>query len=528
MSAILLITALFIAIEYYVAEQLFRHIINQVHLEGLRYVLLAKLLQMVFIVFMVLLAYSNIILSISSYFLSPEIDLFFSRPVSYKALFTYSFLETFLRSSWMFIAFGIPILFAYGTVLDQTATFLRQTGLIVLPTLLIPTSLGILAGNVLIYVFSPRRTQRVFLIMGICLAVGLIVVFRLMRPEQLIDPIGVEQVNFYLDTLRIPSIRWLPTTWASEGFAAYGEGRAGANFQNAVKLWACAAGSLVLAYLTFRAFWWRARSRGQDSDIVDLEHRVHTRAVNPATGFKCSLLYRDFVLFRRDAGQWSQVIVIAALVVIYIFNFKNLPYELYGFQYGMAFVSVSASGLILSALLARFGFPAVSMEGRAIWILKTSPISWRAYLWHKYLFLAIPTLLVGSILVLFSVRVLDGNSNLLMKCLLTEAAIALSCTGLAVGLGARHPRFDLSDAAMVTVSSAGLWYMILAVFANLTTIGLAVMPDLIRYMSYGWRWLAFIHHSDRIGVWLIIFGMTLCFSVIPMELGIRKLKKTPE
>ena len=342
--AITFLAGFFIVIEFVVAEKLFQHIMDQIHLEGLRYLLMAKLLQMVFLIFTVLLVYSNIIMSISSYFLSPEIDLFHSRPVSGKAIFIYSFLETFIRSSWMFIAFGIPILFAYGRVLNQTSTFVFQLFLIVLPSLIIPAAVGILAGIILIFIFSPRRTQRVFLIMGICLAVGLVLVFRLMKPEQLVDPIGVEQVNIYLDTLRIPTITWLPTTWASEGFAAYGEDRMSANYQHAIKLWIAALISSAFAFLSFKTFWWRARSRGQDSDILNVDSQQHMVEKTSPNRFRCSLFYRDMILFRRDAGQWSQLIVIAALVVIYIFNFKNLPYELYGFQYSMSMPLAVARG----------------------------------------------------------------------------------------------------------------------------------------------------------------------------------------
>lgn len=52
---ILLITAFFIVVEYRIALELFQHIMNQVHLEGLRYVLLAKILQMVYLIFTLLL-----------------------------------------------------------------------------------------------------------------------------------------------------------------------------------------------------------------------------------------------------------------------------------------------------------------------------------------------------------------------------------------------------------------------------------------------------------------------------------------
>ncbi len=523
---VLLLAVLFIGIEYVVAQELFQHIMNQHHLEGLRYLLMAKLLQMGYLIFTILLIYSNIVMSISAYFMSPELDLLHSRPISEKAIFFHSFFHTFIRSSWMFIAFGTPILYAYGSVMNRTATFPAQIGLIILPSLILPTAIGILIGIVLIFVFSPKRTQRVFLVMGIFLAVGLITVFRFMRPEQLVDPIGVEQVSFYLDTLRIPTISWLPTTWASEGIAAYGEGRLHTNQRYARMLWIASAVAMLFTWLSFKLVWWRARSRGHSSDTFETASLKSNRHKSKnGSRFRNSMFYRDVILFRRDPGQWSQIIVISALVIIYVFNFKNLPYELYGFQYSMTFVSVAASGLILSALLARFGFPAVSTEGQSVWILKTSPINWRKYLWQKYFSLLMPTLLIGLILVLFSVRILDANPSLMLRALITITLISASCTGLAVGLGARNPRYDLNDAAMVTVSLSGFWYMISAVITILLLIALMILPDLMRYMSWGWRWMRLIQHKDRVIAPAVTIVLTLMTTVLPIEAGIRYLKK---
>lgn len=527
-ATIAMIAIFFIAIEYRIAVELFQHIMNQVHLEGLRYVLMAKLLQMVYLIFSILLVYSNIVMSISSFFLSPELDLFHSRPVSEKAIFFHSFFQTFVRSSWMFLAFGVPILMAYGSVMNQAVFFPRQVFWVILPSLILPSTIGVIIGILLIFVFSPRRTQRVFLLMGVFLAVGLVMVFRLMRPEQLVDPIGVEQVNFYLDTLRVPTIMWLPTTWASEAIAAYGEGRKGTNLYYGQLLWIFSLATFVLSFWIFKFFWWRARSRGHGSEPVEAGiHSVAKRISKPGR-FRNSLMYRDIILFIRDPAQWSQVIVIAALVTIYIFNFKNLPYALYGFQYSMSFVSVLASGLILSAILARFGFPAVSMEGRAIWILKTSPVNWRFYLWQKFFFLVIPTTIIGLILVLFSVKILDASGSLVAKCLIAETAIAFSCTGLAIGIGAWKPKYELNDAAMVTVSPAGLWYMILAVVSIVVIVGLVVIPDLMRFMSWGWRFIRYMQDKDRIFAWIALGVAAVCFTAIPVETGIRHLRNSAE
>lgn len=522
---ILLLTIAFIMVEYFVSVELFKHIMAQVHLEALRYVLLAKLLQMVFLVFTVLLIYSNIVLSISSFFTSPEIDMIHPRPVSNAAIFLYRFTETILRSSWMFIAFGVPILFAYGVVMNPPTSFLFQIPLIILPSLILPAAIGVPIGILLILAFSPRRTQQVFLVMGLFLAVGLVLVFRLMQPEQLIDPIGVEQVNFYLDTLRIPSIGWLPTTWSSEGITAYGEHRMQLNQMYSIRLWLASGLAMFISYFIFRVFWWRARSGGRGTEVVDEETRAKTVTVQKPTPFRTSLIYRDLILFSRDPGQWSQLIVIAALVVIYVYNFKNLPYELYGFQNSMAMVSVAASGLIISALLARFGFPAVSTEGKAIWILRTGPINWHKYLWNKFLFLLVPASVIGLVLVIFSVRVLDVNLSIMVKCIVTELLIVCGCTALAVGLGAARPRFDIQEAAMVAVSSAGLWYMISAISFIGFTIFMVVLPDVLRFFSRATRLQLMLKNADRVIVWSIVLCVWSGVVFLPMNYGIRNLRK---
>ncbi|HPQ41159.1 MAG TPA: hypothetical protein PLV45_12375, partial [bacterium] len=150
---------------------------------------------------------------------------------------------------------------------------------------------------------------------------------------------------------------------------------------------------------------------------------------------------------------------------------------------------------------------------------------WRRYLWQKYLFLAVPTVLIGGILVLFSVRVLDAATPLIMKCLVAETAIALGCTGLAVGMGAQRPRFDMKDAAMVAVSSTGLYYMITAITFIGVSVLLVVFPDMVRYLSIGYRWLQFIRHTDKLLVWAVLGVLTVLTVVLPMERGVRRLRE---
>ena len=38
-----------------------------------------------------------------------------------------------------------------------------------------------------------------------------------------------------------------------------------------------------------------------------------------------AMFYKDIKMFFRDTGQWSQVFIIGALIMIYVYNFKSIP-----------------------------------------------------------------------------------------------------------------------------------------------------------------------------------------------------------
>ena len=95
----------------------------------------------------------------------------------------------------------------------------------------------------------------------------------------------------------------------------------------------------------------------------------------PVLRTACRPARREFVLkdlrvFFRDTTQWSQLILLAVLLVVYVFNIKTLPLFT-GEQVPVFFVSLvvflnqGLAGFVLAAIAARFVFPAVSLEGQA-------------------------------------------------------------------------------------------------------------------------------------------------------------------
>ena len=109
---------------------------------------------------------------------------------------------------------------------------------------------------------------------------------------------------------------------------------------------------------------------------------------------------KEIRIFFRDSTQWSQLLLLGVLVVVYVYNVKVLPlYSGEGVSFLLinviSFLNLGLAGFVVAAIAARFVFPAMSLEGRMMWLLRSSPLDVRALFWSKYWVGALPLLLVA-------------------------------------------------------------------------------------------------------------------------------------
>ena len=116
--------------------------------------------------------------------------------------------------------------------------------------------------------------------------------------------------------------------------------------------------------------------------------RVGRRLLSPFGVLRRELVLKELRLFFRDTTQWSQLILLAVLVVVYVFNIKYLPLRGEGITFFLVnvvpFLNLVLAGFVLASIAARFIFPGVSLEGRTLWLLRSSPLPMRDLLWAKF------------------------------------------------------------------------------------------------------------------------------------------------
>jgi len=457
--------------------------------------LLAKeLLSMVLLTFFSLLIFSNIITALSNLYLSRDLEFCHSAPVSVEILFSARAFSTFLNSSWMALIFAIPILAAYGYVYAPGVGFYGSLLHLMVAMGLIASASGILLTMILVHVFPAQRTRDVILLLSIFMVVGLYLLFRFLRPERLVDPETALSVMQYVSALKTPDSPYLPTHWITEilwGHLQGGE-REGEGFY-LLLTWSTALSLVVFNIWTASMIYFDGFSKAQEAKkrlmggkrILELLIRVLTKPFKPDLSV---VMAKDIRVFFRDNTQWSQLLLLSALVVVYVYNFKVLPLEksplpLDFLQNGLSFLNMGLAGFVLAAVGVRFVFTAVSAEGEAFWILRSSPMQLKRYLWGKYFFFLVPMLFLGLVLIVVTNNFLEVTRFMMLLSSGTMILMVFGIVSLGIGFGAMYPRFDHENIGQVATGFGGLLYMMVSALFIGAVVVLEAGPVYLLFMS---------------------------------------------
>jgi ABC-2 type transport system permease protein len=225
-------------------------------------------------------------------------------------------------------------------------------------------------------------------------------------------------------------------------------------------------------------------SRAQESPkarFTQLRSLDRLVQVLPLSTVRRQLLVKDLKIFLRDVSQWSQLLLLLALVLVYLYNFRVLDLERIPYMSGLvknvyAFVNLGMAGLVMATVAVRFVFPGVSAEGAAFWIIRTAPVSLEDFLWSKFWTGLVPVLLLTEVLTIVGNEFLGIDPFLKIIAALAIMAMSFALVGLATGLGARYPRFG-ADPSQVAGSYGGVAFMIQAVLFVLVMIVLLGWPS---------------------------------------------------
>jgi ABC-2 type transport system permease protein len=440
-----------------------------------------------FLTFLSFLAFSGIVTALSTFFLSEDLRLLLAAPVSRESLFYSRFVKTVGQAGWMVVTFLVPVLLAVGLARCAGPGYYLTACLTLVPFVIVPVAVGSVVTLVLVNVFPARRARDILTLMGLLFAMAIVMMLRFLRPERLLSVESLPDIAGFFSTLQSPVTPLLPSFWAGETLFAALQG--GADWLHAGALWTTALAFLVLARAAFSRWYFTGWSKAQEARkarFTRLGFLDSFARLLPGGRPRQHLFVKDLKVFLRDTTQWSQLLLLVALMLVYLYNFRVLDLDRIPYMSGVvknayAFVNLAMAAFVLSAVAVRFVFPSVSAEGPAFWIVRTSPVPMRAFLWSKFWTGLVPVLVVAEALTIASNHFLGAAPFLRVLGAVAIFFMTFALVGLATGMGAIYPRFNAENLTQVAGSYGGIGYMVLAVLFILVEVALLAWPSSIYF-----------------------------------------------
>ena len=492
--------------------------------------LAGKMLAVILLAFLSILLLSNLITALSTFFLAKDLDLLVGAPVSGPRIYLAKLGETIVHSSWMVALLAIPIFTAYGTVYHGGTLFPIVAAGAFLPVLILPAVTGTVFTVLLVNVFPARRTRELLGLVGLGAMALLVLVLRFLRPEQLARPEGFRNLVDYLVVLRTPTSPLLPSQWAADMTMNWLVHVRDA--EPVVLLWgfvglALAAGSMVHQQLYYLGF-----SKAQEG----AERKIRRQLRGPLAALLRSLppskrefILKDLRLFFRDNTQWSQLILLAVLLLIYIFNVTTLPINTgeripFSLITVVCFLNLGLAGFVLAAVAARFIFPAISLEGRQMWLLRSSPMDARAMLWSKYWIGTLPMLLLALVITALTNWLLHVSPFMMAISIGTIVLYTMAVSALALTFGVYYPQFGTENAAQIPTSFGGVVYMM----SSLSLLALVIMIEALPVAEHLRAWQRGRPHGPSLELLLacaLVVAVLVVAILLPLRMSVRRIEQ---
>lgn len=463
-------------------------------------ILAAKLLAILFLLLVTFLVFSALISALSQCFLARDLPFLIAAPIPLRRLFRVKLIEVGAFASWTALFLALPVFVAYGVVFGGGMVYYLTLIGVIVPCVAIAAALGILFAVALVNLFPARKARDLLSLVAIMFMIGIVLMLRVLRPEQFMRPEAFGTWAEYLVSLSNPTVPWLPSYWAArvlaEVLGIYQQTHWGAVGGFGALLVASAVLAVAVSAAVFREGFRTGWSRAQEARQVrwtrtdwwqgafELLGRPFPRRVR-------AIVLKDAAIFFRDPNQWSQLVLLLAVIAVYLYNIHVLPLDAAGgtghfMRNLLAFLNIGLVGLVVTALAARFVLPGLSLEGSTLWILRSSPLAPRELLWAKFWGGFVPLVVVAELLVVVSNTLLHTTKLLAVLSIVAVFFLSAAIAGLAVGLGAAHPRFDAADGTQVAAGYAGFLFMVLSALLVLFAVTVLAWPV---YHSFRAAWL---------------------------------------
>lgn len=504
-------------------------------------ILLVKGFSLIFLIIFFAQIVNGIVISLNRFYQAQDLELLLTSPVRRSSLFFSRLFETHIKTSWMLIVFGIPLLITLGGRFGTSALYYVFSVTVLMVFLIIPVNIGVGITFLMAGMFSFNRIKRLMYSTGIIGILGIVTMLRIFRPERFANPELFANLKIFLSELSAPNFILLPNRWLSESIFQFFN-------RDYAEMMLFTTILFVTSYLTFpvvmhiyRRYHYKGWSMLQTGGtahpkktrrLLGILGRIESAARRVLPGFLTkpfddqsrALIRKDLQAQIHDTKAVQQNLILLSLIVVYLFSIASLPlnWEKYflKLKYGISFFNLGLILVIVATLSAKLVYPMVVSEAKTLWLIKTAPLLSRKYVWMKFLFLFVPVFLMGQVLTVSSAVLLNIEHVFLMLMIVTTTLVCFSLVSMSVAFGVADLRLEMKDEESEKVRTGNVAFMMTSVVFILFILVLEIIP----------LYLYFLKESEQIvfiwKTWLLLVAVIVSLLVINALVTVFSLRQS--
>lgn len=499
-------------------------VLNYIHSQNeLGVILSLKILQMVWITFFALLIFSAMVNGVSTMYLSEDNEIVIASPVSLKEVYFMRYFQTTVTTTWMVVIFSLPVFAAFSTVFEAGLLFWPITITTVFGVATTASGIAISLIIAVVYLFPAKRTKDIIFYLSLCFGLFLYLIFRLIKPENLVNPDKYSTYIEYFGAISAPAGPWLPAGWAADLVSNYLLDRE----VDFILLGLLLTTPFVVYYIGEKLMKHLFTSGFSKSQESFGGYRTFKPVYSTSSSWRW-FFRKELKLFTRDSSEWSQLFMIGALVIVYLYNFKALPIDRSPFPVDyisnlIAFANIGLAGFLAASLASRFVYPSVGAEKGAFYLIVNSPISLTQFLWYKFLFYLLPFTCLTLLLIIASNHLLQIKGHMWWISIYVALLTTWAVLALSLGFGSWFANFKAEN-RNASMGPGAIFFLFSAIGYQMLILMMGFIPSyrLIRSNVRGTS----LSHIDIFTLisWVSgSFFVTVLIVYLAISLGARKL-----
>lgn len=431
-----------------------------------------RLLAMTFMSFGVFIGISSFISGVSVVFRSPETSFLLTLPMRDALTAFYRMLESWFNAGWATLLLGIPIVAAFCISLEVSLAA-TVISVVLFPFLI---AIWLSSGTILLgaAIRLNRRGGRLWKtagILGMVIAAGIFVILKSAGPEGMIaqENSALDAVQSFVAELPVVSGGLWPHTIFSNIISSIDSGAwpQASGYIGSLLIEAVLA-CILACFMICPGF---RRSYGRVSSASG--RRRSSRHFLRSGGRFRTMFGKDILLFLRDPVQWSQLLLLTGLFLVYALNINRFGTDVGNtfWRTIVVYLNFSFSCFVTATLLVRFTFPSISLEGPALSYILQLPGGRRMLIGTKWVesFIFILPFIVG--VGIWSTLRIGAGWMLVFMSTVSLSLMCIALVSINVGLGAIFPRFEKGSAANIASGQGG----IIAAFVSMGYVLVSIM-----------------------------------------------------